>query len=73
MAEENEAIENQNKKTTDSDKKADKGSPIIMYAILGILGILAIYGGFIMSKYTLIPNYEEVLSLIHISEPTRPY
>ena len=31
-----------------------------MYAALGILGILAIYGGFIMSKYTLIPNYEEV-------------
>jgi len=60
MAEENEAIENQNKKTTDSDKKADEGSPIIMYAVLGILGILAIYGGFIMSKYTLIPNYEEV-------------
>ena len=60
MAEENEAIENQNKKTTDSDKKADEGSPIIMYAVLGILGILAIYGGFIMSKYILITNYEEV-------------
>ena len=60
MAEENKAIENQDKKTTDSNKKADEGSPIIMYAVLGILAILAIYGGFIMSKYTLIPNYEEV-------------
>tara|TARA_B100000579_G_scaffold383207_1_gene352891 strand:+ start:26 stop:565 length:540 start_codon:yes stop_codon:yes gene_type:complete len=58
MAEENEAIENQEKEDIKENK--DEGSPILMYAALGILAILAIYGGFIISKYTLIPNYEEV-------------
>ena len=58
MADENEAIENQ--ESTEKKKNKEEGSPIIMYAVLGILGVLAIYGGFIMSKYTLIPNYEEV-------------
>ncbi len=58
MAEENEAIENQ--EIEEKTEKKDEGSPILIYAALGILGILAIYGGFIMSKYTLIPNYEEV-------------
>lgn len=58
MAEEKEATENQNEKKPAT--KDDEGSPIVMYAVIGVLSILAIYGGYIMSKYTLIPNFEEV-------------
>lgn len=54
------AEENQEEKKTTPKGKSEEGSPIVMYAVLGVLGILAIYGGFVMSKYTLIPNYEEV-------------
>jgi flagellar basal body-associated protein FliL len=54
------AEENQEEKKTTPKGKPEEGSPVVMYAVLGVLGILAIYGGFIMSKYTLIPNYEEV-------------
>lgn len=60
MAEENDAIENQNENKSQSESKKDEGSPIVMYAVIGVLSILAVYGGYIMSKYTLIPNYEEV-------------
>jgi flagellar basal body-associated protein FliL len=58
MAEEKEAKESQKEKKP--AKKDDEGSPIVMYAVIGVLSILAIYGGYIMSKYTLIPNFEEV-------------
>ena len=58
MAEEKEATENQNEKKPAT--KDEEGSPIVMYAVIAVLSILAIYGGYIMSKYTLIPNFEEV-------------
>jgi flagellar basal body-associated protein FliL len=58
MADNNELIDKQEEIKT--KVKDDDGSPILMYAMLGVLSILAIYGGFIMSKYTLIPNYEEI-------------
>ena len=54
------------KEVKDSKKEKNKvsqdkeGSPIVMYAVIGLLSILAIYGGYIMSKYTFIPNFEEV-------------
>ncbi|MAJ44980.1 MAG: hypothetical protein CMF96_09605 [Candidatus Marinimicrobia bacterium] len=58
MAEEKQAVENQ--KETQSETIKEEGSPIAMYAVIGVLSILAIYGGYIMSKYILIENYEEV-------------
>ena len=58
MAEEKEAIENQ--KEEQKSEKSEEGSPIILYAIIGVFTIIAIYGGYIMSKYILIQNYEEV-------------
>jgi|GEM_PF-5234582 len=60
MADENESIDSQEEIVTKTKDKKDEGSPIMMYAVIGVLSILAIYGGFIMSKYTLIPNYEEI-------------
>ena len=60
MAEEKEAKEIQEETAPKTKKKSGDGSPIVMYAVIGVLGILAVYGGYIMAKYTLIPNYEEV-------------
>lgn len=60
MAEEKEAKEIQEETAPKTEKKSGDGSPIVMYAVIGVLGILAVYGGYIMAKYTLIPNYEEV-------------
>ena len=50
MADENESIDSQEEIVTKTKDKKDEGSPIMMYAVIGVLSILAIYGGFIMSN-----------------------
>ena len=61
MAEENENINNPDQEESIEEKtsKEESKSGILNYAIMGILGIFAIYGGYVTSKYILVPNYEE--------------
>ena len=65
MAEDKEAKDNQ-EEAPKAEQKNNESSPILMYAVLGVLGILAIYGGFIMSKYILIPNSYINVTTAHI-------